>query len=50
MPSGIGTLSIDLVAKLAQFEAVDRSQMQYLELCFEQVSQLVPVAVVWMRG
>ena len=38
-----------LVSENAGFQAVPRDQMQYMELVFDQTSQVLPIAVLWVK-
>ena len=37
------------VSEASRFEAVQRKQMQYLELVIDQEAQVLPLAIVWVR-
>jgi hypothetical protein len=40
---------IACVSEEAEFQAVDRQECQYVEVVIEQVSQILPVAVLWFE-
>ena len=37
------------VSQVSGFEAVRRSQMQYLEIVIDQEAQVLPLAILWVR-
>ena len=40
---------VAVVSQAAGFEAVRRTQMQYLELVIDQEAQVLPLAILWVR-